>query len=113
LSTSNHTGSNVRYVGHEATLSHHHANLSHRATQQFVPTLSPEGHQTAMESGLTYLYEQIMTRYSALQQQGSQIQNTTTMKTTASHSSAIYVGDQFVWVYIREDDHIFSVLVRP
>ena len=97
--TSNH--SHVRYLGHHASLIGSQETTSqHRGTQQ-TPQLSMEGYKTAMESGLTFLYERII-------HQGNFIRND-----TSPDSKVIYVGDQFVWVYMRENDHVFSVLVRP
>ncbi len=97
--TSNH--SHVRYLGNHASLTSSQGTSSqHRGTQQ-IPQLSAEGYKTAMESGLTYLYERII-------QQGN-----LNLNDTLPDSNAMYVGDQFVWVYMLESDHVFSVLVRP
>ena len=108
--------SNVRFLGYQTSMDN---DISNRGTQQQqLPKLSTGGYNIAIESGLTYLYEQMMKMNDMIgrdddQQQGIQKPDNTTTNTSSSHSNLIYVGDQFVWVYMRENDHIFSVLVRP
>ena len=105
----------VRYLGQQASTMNH-TTVSNRATQQQQqPKLSTEGYKIALESGLTYLYEQIVKRNSMMgrdddQQQANQTPENVTFGTG---TKLTYVGDRFVWVYIRENDRIFSVLVQP
>jgi Leishmanolysin len=80
---------NVQYLGRIE-------NSENRKMQQDPPKLSVAGYGTALVSGMEYLNEQAMNSI------GRDF-DTTTLR---------FVGDQFVWVYIREGDHVHSVLVR-
>jgi hypothetical protein len=87
---------NIRYIGSMSNLS----SSTHRTIQQqqAPPALSTGGYTTAITSGLLYLQEQ---------------SRLSTFRDINPSSTVTYVGDKFVWVYVRENDRIYSVLVRP
>jgi hypothetical protein len=97
---------NARSVGRRTnstatTIADHHYTM--RYHQQRPRTLSVDGYNAAIASGMAYLQEKRMERNRRTIEQPS----------SSSSSSVTYVGDQFVWVYVRENNQIHSVLVQP
>jgi hypothetical protein len=103
---------NVRYVGQQQPYSND-TKITERQTQLLsgIPKLSSAGYNIALQSGSTYLNEQRMKRDTLMLQQ----RNITNSNSTGNFLSPtlIYVGDQFVWIYILENSNVYSVLVQP
>jgi hypothetical protein len=76
----------------------------HQRQLSGVPKLSVEGYQTAVNMGMMFLSEQKLKRSNLEEQDGNN---------TSFDSNLNYVGDKFVWVYMRENSNVYSVLVKP